>query len=200
MKIEEILLKTQAVHINTEDLFTWTSGIKSPIYCNNRLLISYPEYRKIITDLFISTIKTNFPETQSIAGTSTAGIPWAAFIAEKMKLPMLYIRSKPKGHGLKSSIEGNLIEGQKTIIIEDLISTGKSSIEAFENAQSEKLNPLGIISIFSYQVLKTQQNFEQKKIKNFSLAGYHSLYEYLLVQNKINDKAQTVLNNWHQSL
>ena len=135
--VAKALLESRAVHIqpNPDKFFTWTSGRRSPIYCDNRQLISYPKFRKNITTEFVNYIKENFPNTELIAGTATAGISWAAWIADELELPMVYIRSKPKGHGLKSAIEGHAQKGQKTLIIEDLISTGKSSFEAFEHCK-----------------------------------------------------------------
>ena len=157
MNLNQILIDTKAVHINTEELFTWTSGIKSPIYCNNRLLISYPEYRNFIVSEFIKVIKTDFPETQILAGTATAGIPWAAFIAHEMNLPMIYIRSKAKGHGLKSALEGDFKPNQNTLIIEDLISTGKSSKTALDHAINDGLIVKGVLALFSYNLKKSKE-------------------------------------------
>lgn len=157
MNLNQILIDTKAVHINTKELFTWTSGIKSPIYCNNRLLISHPEYRNFIVSEFIKVIKSDFPETQILAGTATAGIPWAAFIAHEMNLPMIYIRSKAKGHGLKSALEGDFKPNQNALIIEDLISTGKSSKTALDHAINDGLIVKGVLALFSYNLKKSKE-------------------------------------------
>jgi orotate phosphoribosyltransferase len=200
-EIPKALLESQAVHIKTkaEDYFTWTSGKKSPIYCDNRQLISYPEFREQITQKFCEIIKAEYPTTQLIAGTATAGIPWAAWIAQALNLPMIYIRSKPKSHGLKSAIEGHISENQNTIIIEDLISTGKSSLEACEHARADKLNVLSVMSIFTYNFNEALEKFSSHKIATHSLCDVESLLEFAKAQNLLNEQdCQNVLS-WKNS-
>lgn len=178
--IAKALLETKAVHIEPkpDNFFTWTSGKRSPIYCDNRKLISHHEYRTMITNAFISEIKSNFSDVELIAGTATAGIPWAAWIAQTLALPMIYIRSKPKGHGLQSAIEGSITKNQKTIIIEDLISTGKSALQAYDHCQRAELNTLGVMSIFTYGFQEGIDKFSKENIQTLSLSNLESLLQY----------------------
>jgi orotate phosphoribosyltransferase len=197
-QIAKILLEAKAVHIEPkeEDFYTWTSGKRSPIYCDNRQLISYPELRKEITKQFCDYIKSNNPETELIAGTATAGIPWAAWIADELSLPMIYIRSKPKGHGLKSAIEGHCHAGQKTLIIEDLISTGKSSIEAFHHAVNDKLNVSVILSIFTYGFKESHEKFKAENVKYKSLCTVEDLLTFAKGQSLLNKKECDLVLKW----
>lgn len=189
--VAKALIESKAIHIepNKENFFTWTSGIRSPIYCDNRQLISYPEYRAQITKIFCEKIREHYPKIELIAGTATAGIPWAAWIANDLNLPMVYIRSKPKGHGLKSAIEGKALKGQKTLIIEDLISTGKSSIEALEHARQDGLEVLSILSIFNYGFKQSIENFKNADISFLSLCSLDELLDYA-ADSKIIDSDQ----------
>lgn len=149
------LLDIKAVYLKPEDPFTWASGIKSPIYTDNRVTLSYPKTRDLIENGFVETIRAHFPEVEVIAGTATAGIPHGAIIADKMTLPFAYIRSKPKDHGAGNQIEGRVLKGQKMVIIEDLISTGGSVLNAAAAASREGADVLGVvaISLMSYQKL-----------------------------------------------
>lgn len=175
--VAKALLESKAIHIepNEEKFFTWTSGKRSPIYCDNRQLISYPEYRNQIIDLFCEKIKSHYPEVELIAGTATAGIPWAAWLSDRLNLPMVYIRSKSKGHGLKSAIEGKTTKGQKTLIIEDLISTGKSAIEAVNHSRKDGLEVLSVLSIFNYGFEESIKNFKKENIEFLSLCNLEEL-------------------------
>lgn len=196
-QIARALLESKAIHLKTnpEDFYTWTSGKRSPIYCDNRQLISYPEFRTQIIKSFCELIKKNYPTTQLIAGTATAGIPWAAWIAHDLELPMVYIRSKPKAHGLKTAIEGHISENQNTIIVEDLISTGKSSLEAFHHALDDKLNILSIVSIFTYNFKEAIEKFQQENLKYHSLCDVETLLNFASKQNLLNkDECQMVLD------
>ena len=143
------LLEIKAVQINANDYFTWTSGIKSPIYCDNRLTMSYPAVRKKIVTAFAEKIAAMEEKPDIIAGCATAGIPHAAWLAEKLDLPMVYVRSKPKGHGKGNQIEGKISRGQKVLVIEDLISTGGSSIESAKALQAEGADVLAVFAIFT---------------------------------------------------
>ncbi|WCK53049.1 orotate phosphoribosyltransferase [Aneurinibacillus sp. Ricciae_BoGa-3] len=176
-KIAEELLRIEAVSLRPDEPFTWTSGIKSPIYCDNRLTMSYPEVRRLICRSFASIVREQFPETEVIAGTATAGIPHAAWLAEELNLPMIYIRSKPKGHGKGNQIEGRLAEGAKTIVIEDLISTGGSSIEAAKAIQDAGGQVVSVLAIFSYQFPRAEQAFEQAGLIFQTLSHYTALLE-----------------------
>jgi orotate phosphoribosyltransferase len=194
--IAEILLKIKAVHLQPDNFFTWTSGIKSPIYCDNRQIISYPQYRKVVVDEFVDYIKTNFADTEVIAGTATAGIPWAAWIADELKLPLVYIRGASKGHGLKNAIEGRVTEGQRVLIIEDLISTGKSSIAAATEAKTAKLKVSAVLSIFTYGFDKTRSEFEVNNLDFYSLCDLDSLLLYAKEQSLLTNEQIAIISQW----
>lgn len=171
------LLDIQAVYLKPENPFTWASGIKSPIYTDNRITLSYPETRNLIENRFVDTIKDHFPEVEVIAGTATAGIPHGAIIADKMSLPFAYIRSKPKDHGAGNQIEGRVLKGQKMVIIEDLISTGGSVLDAAAAAKREGADVLGVVAIFTYELPKASQNFEEAGVQLITLSTYSDLIQ-----------------------
>ena len=160
------LLKIQAVYLKPEEPFTWASGIKSPIYTDNRVTLAYPETRTLIENGFVEAIKAEFPEVEVIAGTATAGIPHGAIIADKMNLPFAYIRSKPKDHGAGNQIEGRVAQGQKMVVVEDLISTGGSVLEAVAAAKREGADVLGVVA---------DKNFADAGVKLVTLSNYSEL-------------------------
>ncbi len=184
--IVELLVKEKAVFLSPHKPFTWTSGIKSPIYCDNRILISNPEARKIITNQFIDLISPLNPEI--IAGTATAGIPWASFIAYEMNLPLIYVRSHNKEHGRTNAIEGKFQTNQSVVLIEDLISTGKSSIAAGLKIKESGLNLIKVLSLFNYNFDQAKIDFLKNKIDYNSLATFDDLIQYAYC-NKEFDKA-----------
>ncbi|EOH56350.1 orotate phosphoribosyltransferase [Enterococcus faecium EnGen0263] len=194
--IAKDLLEIEAVFLNPSDPFTWASGIKSPIYCDNRITMSYPNVRKEIAKGLASKIKEAFPEVQVIAGTATAGIPHAAWVAEILDLPMVYIRSKAKDHGKGNQIEGRIIEGQKMVVIEDLISTGGSVLEAAEAAKREGADILGVAAIFTYELPKGKANFEKAEIPLMTLTNYSVLIEAALEDRYIDEQELTLLKEW----
>lgn len=163
-QIAENLLEIGAVALRPHQPFTWTSGIKSPIYCDNRLTMSYPAIRDLIAESFAALIREAYPEAEVIAGTATAGIPHAAFAAQKLGLPMAYIRDKAKGHGKENQIEGLIKPGQKVVVIEDLISTGGSSLKAALAVREAGAEPLAVLAIFSYQLDKAVSAFAEAGI------------------------------------
>lgn len=179
------LLDIKAVYLKPEDPFTWASGIKSPIYTDNRITLSYPETRDLIENGFVETIKEQFPEVEVIAGTATAGIPHGAIIADKMGLPFSYIRSKPKDHGVGNQIEGRVVKGQKMVIIEDLISTGGSVLDAVKAAKKAGLEVLGVVAIFTYELQKATANFDQAEVKLVTLSNYSELIKVAKVKGYI---------------
>ncbi len=197
-KIAEHLLNIGAVELRPNDPFTWTSGIKSPIYCDNRLTISYPEVREDLANGFVDLIKNHFPDAEVIAGTATAGIPHAAWVAQKMKLPMIYVRSKPKGYGKGSQLEGRMLEGQKVVVIEDLISTGGSSINAVKAVEAEGGNVLGVCAIFTYQLPKAEQAFSEAGVEYHTLSNYSALIEVAKSKRTITAKDAEVLAEWRK--
>ena len=171
------LTQINAIKLNTKNPFTWTSGIKSPIYCDNRLILSYPNVRKFIADEMTDIVKNLYGEKISIAGVATGAIAIGAMIAERLNLPYSYVRPEPKGHGLKNQIEGNIQQGSNVVIIEDLISTGKSSLSAINALKSEGYNVMGMLSIFSYNFQFANEKFEHENILINSLSDYNSLIE-----------------------
>lgn len=171
------LLEIKAVFLSPEDPFTWASGIKSPIYCDNRLILSYPKVRDIVEEAFISLIQKEFNVVDCIVGTATAGIGHAAIIAALMNKPMAYVRGSAKGHGRQNLIEGKINKGDKVVVIEDLISTGGSSIECVEALQNEGIEVLGVCAIFTYGMEKSINNFKEKGIPLFTLTNLDELLE-----------------------
>lgn len=199
-EIAKILLNVGAVELSPEDPFTWASGIKSPIYCDNRLTMSDPVGRKQIADGLAGLIKTYYPETTLIAGTATAGIPHAAWVADILGLPMVYIRSKAKGHGRSRQIEGKVKPEDKAIIIEDLISTGGSSLNAVEALQSEEIEVSGVVSIFTYELESADKAFTEADITYKSLTDFGALIEMAKESEAITPESMAGLLEWHTKL
>ena len=195
-KIAQDLLDIKAVFLSPNDPFTWASGIKSPIYCDNRMTMSYPNVRKEIANGLAKKIKEVYPEVEVIAGTATAGIPHAAWVAEILDLPMVYIRSKAKDHGKGNQIEGRISEGQKMVVIEDLISTGGSVLEACEAAKREGADVIGVAAIFTYELPKGVANFEKANTKLVTLSNYTSLIDVALASKYIEETDVELLKAW----
>jgi orotate phosphoribosyltransferase len=193
------LLNIGAVHLRPEQPFTWTSGIKSPIYCDNRITMSYPAVRRKIAEAFVTAIRERFPQADVIAGTATAGIPHAAWVAERLDLPMIYVRDKAKGHGRQNQIEGSLTAGQNVVVIEDLISTGGSSLKAVQAVQAEGGNVLGVIAIFSYQFPDAEALFADAGIPCTTLSNYTALLEAARERGVITAEQETLLAEWRKS-
>ncbi|MER2294699.1 MAG: orotate phosphoribosyltransferase [Desemzia incerta] len=195
-KIAGLLLECEAVSLNPKEPYTWASGIKSPIYCDNRITMSYPAVRKEIAKGLVDIIRKFYPETEVIAGTATAGIPHAAWVAEELDLPMIYIRSKAKGHGKQNQIEGRLIEGQKVVCIEDLISTGGSVIDAASAVQQAGGVVLGCAAIFSYQLDAAMDNFQKADLPIHTLSNYSALIKEAAEKGIIKSEDKLLLNEW----
>ena len=175
--IAKDLLSIEAIFLKPEDPFTWASGIKSPIYCDNRLTLSYPEVRTRVENGLAEIIKENYPEAEVLMGTSTAGIAHAAITADILGLPMGYVRGSSKDHGRKNQIEGKINKGQKVVVIEDLISTGGSVIEVVNVLREAGAEVLGIASIFTYNMEKSRVRLEEAKVKNISLSNFDIMIE-----------------------
>ncbi len=190
--IAQDLLQIGAVFLRPDCPFVWASGILSPVYCDNRLTLSAPNVRDHVENGLMQLIQEHFPQCEILMGTSTAGIAHAAITAHLMKLPMGYVRSSAKDHGKKNQIEGKLIEGQKTVVVEDLISTAKSSIETVEILREKGADVLGIVSIFTYGMKEGINNLEKSKVKNFSLCDFDTLIDEAVKNNYIShdDKAK----------
>jgi orotate phosphoribosyltransferase len=198
-QIASSLLQIGAVHLRPDQPFTWTSGIKSPIYCDNRVTMSYPAVRKQIADAFVRMIQERFPGAEVIAGTATAGIPHAAWVAERLELPMIYVRDKAKGHGRQNQIEGVLRPNQQVVVIEDLISTGGSSLKAAQAVQAEGGSVLGVAAIFSYQFPSAEALFAEAGIPMHTLSNYTALLEVAREQGVIDAKQEQMLGAWKQA-
>lgn len=198
MTIAKDLLEIEAVFLSPNEPFTWASGIKSPIYCDNRITMSYPAIRKEIAAGLAEKIKENYPDVEVIAGTATAGIPHAAWVADILDLPMVYIRSKAKDHGKGNQIEGRITDGQKMVVIEDLISTGGSVLEACEAAKREGADVLGVAAIFTYELPKGKARFEEAKTPLITLTNYSALLEVALETDYINQDDMKLLKDWKE--
>lgn len=198
VKIAQLLLKEKAVFLRPEEPFTWTSGIKSPVYCDNRLLISTVDSRSFIINAFCETIKKM--NVDVIAGTATAGIPWAAWIAQEMKLPLIYVRSSSKDHGRQNAIEGSAKAGQKTVLIEDLISTGKSSIAAAKKLEEANLSVASVLSIFTYDFPQAQEIFKSNNLSFESLSDFETLANVAHESKMLDDQALNQVLKWRKSV
>lgn len=199
-QVAQILLDVGAVELSPNEPFTWASGIESPIYCDNRLTMADPSGRKVIAKGIADLIRTHYPKATVIAGTATAGIPHAAWIADELQLPMVYIRSKPKGHGQGRQIEGKMKEGDRAIIVEDLISTGGSSLNAAEAVQREGYQVDGVVSIFTYGLNKADELFKQADLSYHSLTNFDALVEVAEANGTIQPSDIQSLTNWHTQL
>ena len=185
IEVAKNLLKIKAVFLKPNEPFTWASGIKSPIYCDNRLTLSYPETRKVVEEGLAEIIKEKFPTCEVVMGTSTAGIPHAAYVSELLNLPMGYVRGGAKDHGRGNQIEGVVPVGKDVVVVEDLISTAGSSIEVVEVLRNAGCNVLGIASIFTYNLKKGQERLSQANVINYSLSNFETLVKVAAEENYI---------------
>ena len=192
------LLQINAIKLNTKNPFTWTSGIRSPIYCDNRLLLSYPETRKFIANKMSEMITKKYGQDISITGVATGAIAIGAMIAERLSTPYSYVRPEAKGHGLKNQIEGYIEEGSKVVVVEDLISTGKSSLNAIHALKKKNLNIGGMISIFSYNFDFANEKFHKENILINSLSDYNTLVEMLISEGSISEHESIRLMSWRK--
>jgi orotate phosphoribosyltransferase len=197
-EVAEYLLQIKAVVLNPSQPFTWASGIKSPIYCDNRKTLSFPKVRTFIKTSFSDILADEFKNVEVIAGVATAGIPHGALIADVLNLPFIYVRDKPKGHGLENQIEGKLEKGQKVFVIEDLISTGGSSLKAVEAIRQAGGEVLGLGAIFTYGFDKAVKAFEQADCKFFTLSNYEILLDKAIEDNYIKPEEKEELIKWYK--
>lgn len=198
--IAQSLLEIKAVTLSPDDPYTWSSGIKSPIYCDNRVTLAYPEIRENIYQGLIQLIKVHAQDAEIISGTATAGIPHAAFVADQLKLPMSYVRSKSKGHGKGNQIEGALSKGKKVVVIEDLISTGGSSINAVEALIEDGAEVLGVFAIFTYGINKAKEAFKAIDVPFYTLSNYDELISVAEKEGYIENKDIKTLKAWKDTL
>jgi len=194
--VAEKLLQTGAVKLSPDQPFTWASGWKSPIYCDNRKVLSFPYIRDFIKSEMCNVIFEQFPDADLLAGVATAGIAWGAMAADQLKLPFIYVRPKPKEHGLGNQIEGAFEPVQKTVIIEDLISTGKSSLQVVDVLRNESLNVIGMVSIFNYGFDVADKAFDEKNCKYISLTNYNALISLALDKGIVAAGMEQVLLQW----
>ena len=199
-EIAQVLLKVGAVELSPDEPYTWASGIESPIYCDNRLTMSDPVGRKKIAEGLAELIRTHYPETTVIAGTATAGIPHAAWVADILQLPMVYIRSKAKEHGRSRQIEGKVKTTDKAIIIEDLISTGGSSLNAAAALRAENVAVVGIVAIFTYELTTATEAFAKEGLTYHSLTDFAALTEAAKKTGAISEDSNDSLLDWHKKL
>lgn len=193
------LLEINAVILRPNDPFTWSSGWNSPIYCDNRLTLRYPKIRKKIAQKFVEFISNEFPDVEVITGTATAGIPHAAFVAENMDLPMSYVRAKAKAYGLGNQIEGGIQKGEKTVVIEDLISTGGSAISVIEALQFVDVPVQAVLSIFTYGFDKAVNRFEEVGIPMHTLTNYATLIDVASENGYVDESQLETLSEWRQT-
>jgi len=197
--IAQSLLDEKAVFLRPEEPFTWTSGIKSPIYCDNRMLISAPQARSLIVEQFVKLIQEQKLLPEIIAGTATAGIPWAAWIADRLHLPMVYVRSSAKDHGRKNLIEGKITPSNRVILIEDLISTGKSSLAAAQNLEDNQMKVLAVLGLFHYNFPMTHKTFSHEGLPVHALCTLDQLLEFASTTKKISEEQRKDILSWRQN-
>ena len=194
----EKLLQVNAVKLNPDQPYTWASGWKSPIYCDNRKVLSHPYVRDFIKSELCNVIFERFPSTELLAGVATAGIPWGAMAADQLKLPFIYVRPKPKEHGLGNQIEGAYEPGQKVLVIEDLVSTGKSSLQAVDALLAQGLQVIGMVSIFNYGFSVAADEFAKRGLAYSALTDYPSLITLAQEKGMITNEQAAVLSQWRE--
>ena len=200
LQTAEHLLQIKAVKLSPQDLFTWASGIKSPIYCDNRVTLSFPEIRKFIKNHFVSAIRETLGIPDLIAGVATGGIPQGALVAEALELPFAYVRTSRKDHGLTNQIEGQVHAGQSVVVVEDLISTGKSSLDVVTALREAGCRIMGMVAIFTYNLPISERGFLESGCKLITLTDYETLITKALEINYINEADVKILKEFKQSL
>ncbi|WP_347156943.1 orotate phosphoribosyltransferase [Pontibacter chitinilyticus] len=198
-QVASFLLETEAVKLQPTQPFKWSSGWNSPIYCDNRVTLSFPHIRSYIKKKLAELVKEQYPQAEAIAGVATAGIAQGALVADLLEMPFLYVRPEPKKHGMGNQIEGRLLPGQKVVLVEDLISTGGSSLKAAEAVQAAGAEVVGMAAIFTYGFALAEQNFEKAGIPLHCLSHYDALTEAAAAQGYIPASAMETLAQWRQS-
>ncbi len=195
-RIAGMLLQIEAIKLSVSKPFIWSSGWKSPIYCDNRLSLSYPEIRDAIKNGLLSAIRENFFTVESIAGVATAGIPQGVLVAQDLNLPFLYVRPKPKDHGMENLIEGKIVKNQKVVLIEDLVSTGGSSLKAAQALSDAGFKVIGMVSVFNYGFDIARKNFYDANVSLISLSDYSHLLRVAVEQNYVSEDQLNSLKAW----
>jgi len=198
-RVAASLLEIGAIRLCPSEPFTWSSGWKSPIYCDNRLALSYPSVRSYIKNALAERIRAEFPSVEAIVGVATAGIPQGALVADILELPFLYVRSKPKEHGMGNMIEGKVESGQKVVVIEDLISTGGSSLKVVDALREAGAEVLGMAAIFTYGFAEAERNFDDKQVPLLTLSNYAQLLTEATAQHIISESDKASLDAWRES-
>lgn len=198
-QVAEFLLQIKAIKLQPNNPFTWASGWKSPIYCDNRITLSHPTIRTYIRQQLSRLITETFGAVGCIAGVATAGIPQGALVAQELGLPFIYVRSKPKDHGTGSMIEGELLPGKRVVVIEDLISTGKSSLQAVEALRNADYDVAGLAAIFTYEFDIATENFKQANCRFVTLSNYSALVKYAAENHYIADNDLELLKSWREN-
>ncbi|WP_439582863.1 orotate phosphoribosyltransferase [Dyadobacter bucti] len=198
-RVAELLLEAQAIKLSPEKPFQWSSGWLSPIYCDNRVALSYPDTRTFIKKALADVIKEQYPDVQAVVGVATGGIAQGALVADILELPFAYVRPEPKKHGMGNQIEGKLEKGQSVIIIEDLISTGGSSLKVVDVLRTAGIEVAGMIAIFTYGFETAEINFKEKNVKLDTLSNYNALIETALEHNYVNSSQLESLAAWRQA-
>lgn len=193
------LLEIEAVKLNPQKPFTWASGWHSPIYCDNRLTLSYPAIRKFIKNNLAELVQQKFPDTEIVAGVATAGIPHGLLVAEQLNLPFIYVRSESKKHGLSNRIEGKIDEGNNVVVIEDLISTGGSSLKAVEALRNAGADVTGLAALFTYAFPVSEQAFQEANCPFYTLTDYPVTIEYALSNGIIPNATEALLKSWREN-
>ena len=200
MEVEKIvaryLLEIGAVKLNPENPFTWASGWKSPIYCDNRRILSYPEMRTKIAEFLTQSVQENFGSAETVAGVATGAIALGTLVADKMQKPFVYVRPKPKDHGMVAQVEGVVAEGSRVVVVEDLISTGKSSLSAVDALSKQGVQVTGMVAIFSYNFDHARKSFEDANVELHTLTNYDTLIEEAVACNYIKESELELLRQW----
>ena len=198
-QIASLLLQIKAIKINVAKPFQWISGWKSPIYCDNRKTLSYPVIRNVIKEQFVELINDKFKNVEAIAGIATGAIAIGAIVADELNLPFLYVRSNQKNHGLQNLIEGEIIPNQRIVVIEDLVSTGGSSLKAVNTLRSNNCNVLGLIAIFTYKFKATENRFNESGCKLYTLCNYITLVNQAKQTGYISSEELDLIKQWHKN-
>ncbi|SEQ81525.1 orotate phosphoribosyltransferase [Hyunsoonleella jejuensis] len=198
-KTAEVLLQVNAIKLSPKEPFTWASGWKSPIYCDNRIILSFPPIRNYIRETMAKHIERQYGKPDAIAGVATGAIGIGMLVAEYLNLPFIYVRPDAKGHGRKNQIEGFIEKGQNVVVVEDLISTGKSSLNAVKALRDGGINVKGMVAIFTYGFEVSQENFEKEKVTLHTLGNYESLLEQALHTNYITESELELLTAWNSN-
>lgn len=198
-QVAEYLLQIKAIKLEPKNPFTWASGWQSPIYCDNRITLSYPEIRRFLSHRMAEEIKMRYPQTKAIAGVATGAIGIGMLVAEALDLPFMYVRPEPKKHGRQNQIEGHFDPEAPTVVVEDLISTGKSSLQAVDALRNANVNVLGMVALFSYEFDTAKQNMQEANVALTTLSGYSALIDAAIATKYIAPEQEEILKKWREA-